>query len=53
MKQVAAAVVADFVLFANDLPVLKDAINNAQAVDLNLAHDLDYQSAIASLPQKS
>ncbi|AFZ54935.1 DUF3352 domain-containing protein [Cyanobacterium aponinum UTEX 3221] len=52
VKQVAAAVVADFVLFANDLPVLKDAINNAQAVDLNLAHDLDYQSAIASLPQK-
>ncbi|BAQ59853.1 hypothetical protein GM3708_259 [Geminocystis sp. NIES-3708] len=49
IKQVAAAVVADFVLFANDLQVLKEAINNAQAVDLNLAHDLAYQKAIASL----
>jgi hypothetical protein len=52
IKQVAAAVVADFVLFANDLQVLKEAINNAQAVDLNLAHDLAYQKAIASLTDK-
>jgi Protein of unknown function (DUF3352) len=52
IKQVAAAVVADFVLFANDLQVLKEAINNAQAVDLNLAHDSTYQKAIASLTEK-
>ena len=52
VKQVAAAVVGDFVLFANDLPVLTDAINNAQAIELNLEHDLDYQNAIASLPRK-
>lgn len=52
VKPVAAAVVGDFVLFANDLPVLKEAINNAQAVDLNLAHDADYLGAIASLPPK-
>lgn len=52
IKQVAAAVVTNFVLFANDLQVLKEAINNAQAVDLNLAHDLAYQKAIASLTAK-
>lgn len=52
IQQVAAAVVADFVLFANDLQVLKEAINNAQAVDLNLAHDQAYQKAIASLSDK-
>lgn len=51
IKQVAAAVVADFVLFANDLQVLKEAINNAQAIDLNLAHDLAYEKAMASLPK--
>jgi hypothetical protein len=52
VKQVAAAVVGDFVLFANDLPVLTDAINNAQAIELNLDHDLTYQNSIASLPEK-
>ena len=51
VKTLAAAVVGDFVLFANDLPVLIDAINNAQAVDLNLDHDLDYQNSIATLPE--
>ena len=52
VKQIAAAVVGKYVLFANDLPVLTEAINNAQAVELNLEHDLDYQNAIASLPKK-
>lgn len=52
IKQVAAAVVGDFVLFANEIQVLKEALNNAQAVDLNLAHDLAYQSSIESLPQE-
>lgn len=51
IKQVAAAVIGDFVLFANDLPVLKEAINNAQAVDLNLAHDAAYRKAIATINQ--
>ena len=51
VKKLAAAVVGDFVLFANDLPVLIDAINNAQAADLNLDHDLDYQNSIATLPK--
>ena len=52
VKKVAAAVVGNFVLFANDLPVLTDAINNAQAIELNLDHDLAYQDSLASLPQK-
>lgn len=52
IKQVAAAVVGDFVLFANDIQVLKESLNNAQAIDLNLAHDLAYQSSIESLPKE-
>ena len=51
IKQVAAAVVGDFVLFANDLPVLKEAINDAQAMDRNLAHDSAYRRAIATINQ--
>jgi hypothetical protein len=39
-----------FVLFANSPKVLRDAINNVQAVDLNLGNDPDYQRAIAALP---
>ncbi len=51
IKQVATAVIGNFVLFANDLPVLKSAINNAQAVDLNLAHNSAYQKEIATINQ--
>ncbi|HIK36446.1 MAG: DUF3352 domain-containing protein [Geminocystis sp.] len=51
-KPVAAAVVADFVVFANHLSVLKEALNNLQAVELSLAQDSDYQKSIASLPAK-
>jgi len=49
IKQVAAAVIADYALFANDLSVLKDAINNAQAINLNLEHYEPYQRAIATI----
>ena len=45
----AAAVVADYVLFANDLSVLTEAINNAQAINLNLEHYQPYQKAIATI----
>jgi hypothetical protein len=41
-----------FVLFANSPKVLRDAINNVQAVDLNLGNSTDYQKAIASLPKQ-
>lgn len=51
IPEVAASVVGNFVLFANNLTVLKDALNNAQAVNLSLAQDSRYQSAIASLPK--
>ena len=45
----ASAVVGNFVLFANHPQVLKDAINNAQAVDLNLENSLSYQNALATI----
>lgn len=47
----ASAVVGNqFVLFANSPKVLRDAINNAQAVDLNLSQQPQYQQAVAALP---
>jgi hypothetical protein len=47
----ASAVVGDrFLLFANSPRVLKNAINNVQAVELNLGNSPDYQKAIAALP---
>ncbi|MGI0491297.1 DUF3352 domain-containing protein [Alkalinema pantanalense CENA528] len=49
----ASAVVGDrFVLFANSPKVLRNAISNVQAPDLNLANSLNYQRAIAHLPSK-
>ncbi|NJM46834.1 MAG: DUF3352 domain-containing protein [Alkalinema sp. RU_4_3] len=47
----ASAVVGDrFLLFANSPNVLKNAINNVQASELNLSQSPDYQKAIAALP---
>jgi hypothetical protein len=40
----------DFVLFANDPKVLRDAINNVQAPDLNLTTSAQYQKATEQLP---
>ncbi len=47
-----AAVGDKFILFANDLKVLKDAINNVQAPDLNLNSSGQYQKATQQLPKK-
>jgi hypothetical protein len=48
----AGAVVGEgFVLFANDPKVLRDAINNVQAPDLNLTSSLEYQKATKELPK--
>ncbi|MEH2194636.1 MAG: DUF3352 domain-containing protein [Nostoc sp.] len=48
----AGAVVGEgFVLFANDLKVLRDAINNVQAPDLNLTSSPKYQKATKELPK--
>lgn len=49
----ATALVGDrFVLFANGPAVLKDAISNVQAPELNLLHSEAYQSALAALTPK-
>ncbi|MBD2247570.1 DUF3352 domain-containing protein [Nostoc sp. FACHB-888] len=48
----AGAVVGEgFVLFANDPKVLRDAINNVQAPDLNLISSPKYQKAIKESPK--
>jgi Protein of unknown function (DUF3352) len=47
------ASVGDFVLFANDPKVLRDAINNVQAPDLNLTNSTQYQKALKQLPKGS
>ena len=47
----ASAVVGDFVLFANQPQVLREAINNAQAVNLNLDHADYYQAALNTIEQ--
>ncbi|MBD2438016.1 DUF3352 domain-containing protein [Nostoc sp. FACHB-110] len=53
-NQLAAAVVGDgFVLFANNPSVVKDAINNVQAPDLNLTSSPQYQKALQQLPSAS
>ncbi|MEH2447870.1 MAG: DUF3352 domain-containing protein [Nostoc sp.] len=46
-----AVVGKDFVLFANDPKVLRDAINNVQAPDLNLTSSPEYQKATKQLPK--
>ena len=47
----ASAVVGNFVLFANQPQVIKEAINNAQAVNLNLDRASYYQSALDTIVQ--
>jgi uncharacterized protein YkvS len=51
VSRVASAVVGDFVLFANNLKVLKEAINNAQVVNLNLTHYQPYQDALKTMAE--
>ncbi|MDH6099549.1 DUF3352 domain-containing protein [Anabaenopsis sp. FSS-46] len=51
VNALSAAVVDDFVLFANDAKVLRDAINNVQAPDLNLSSSSRYQKALQQLPK--
>lgn len=46
-----ALVGKNFVLFANDPKVLRDAINNVQAADLNLTNSIQYQKATQQLPK--
>lgn len=53
-NNLAGAVVGqNFVLFANDPKVLREAINNVQAPDLNLTSSSEYQKATKELPKGS
>ncbi|RUS99705.1 hypothetical protein DSM107003_02890 [Trichormus variabilis SAG 1403-4b] len=47
----AGAVVDNFVLFANDAKVLREAINNVQAPDLNLTNSPEYEKATQQIPK--
>ncbi|MBD2692977.1 DUF3352 domain-containing protein [Anabaena catenula] len=49
----AGAVVDNFVLFANDAKVLREAINNVQAPDLNLTSSPEYQKATQQIPKNA
>lgn len=51
-EYLAGAVVGDRVLFANHPKVLREAISNVQAVDLNLTSSSQYQQALKSLPSQ-
>ena len=51
VRSIASAVVGNFVLFANNLKVLKKAINKAQVTNLNLAHYRAYQDAIKTISE--
>ncbi|MGM3305348.1 DUF3352 domain-containing protein [Anabaena sp. WFMT] len=50
-NRLAGAVVDNFVLFANDAKVLREAINNVQAPQLNLSDSPEYQKAVQELPK--
>jgi|GEM_PF-189261 len=53
LKSLYGAMIGDnFLLFANDLKVLKESVNNVQAPDLNLTSSRKYQQAIKELPEK-
>ncbi|MTJ53941.1 DUF3352 domain-containing protein [Anabaena sp. UHCC 0253] len=52
-NSLAGAVVNNFVLFANHPKVIKEAINNLQAPDLNLLSSLEYQKATQQIPKSS
>jgi len=52
-NSLAGAIVNNFVLFANHPQVIKAAINNLQAPDLNLVSSLEYQKASQQIPKNS
>lgn len=49
-SNLASGVVGNFVLFANSSQVLRDAINNAQASNLNLKNAPFYEQALDTIP---
>ena len=52
-NNLAGAVVNNFVLLANHPQVIKEAINNLQAPDLNLISSLEYQKATQKISKNS
>ncbi|OKH16140.1 hypothetical protein NIES592_00200 [Fischerella major NIES-592] len=51
-NSLAGAVIGDdFVLFANDPKVLREAINNVQGPDLNITTSSQYQQAVKQIPK--
>jgi hypothetical protein len=52
-NSLAGAVVNNFVLLANHPQVIKEAINNLQAPDLNLISSLEYQKATQQIPKNA
>ncbi|MFM2061576.1 MAG: hypothetical protein RLZZ507_1246 [Cyanobacteriota bacterium] len=52
-NSLAGAVVDNFVLFANDIKVVREAINNIQAPNLNLSSSPEYQKAVKELPKNA
>jgi Protein of unknown function (DUF3352) len=52
-NSLAGAVVDNFVLLANHPKVIREAINNLQAPDLNLLNSFEYQKAIQQIPKNS
>lgn len=46
-----AAIGDDFILFANDPKVLREAINNVQAPDLNITTSSKYQEIVKQIPK--
>jgi Protein of unknown function (DUF3352) len=47
----ASAVIGNTVLFANDIKVLRNAVNHAQVADLNLQNNTDYREALQTIPE--
>ncbi len=52
-NNLAGAVVNNFVLLANHPQVIKEAINNLQAPDLNLISSLEYHKATQEIPKNT
>jgi hypothetical protein len=50
-RLLASGIVGDYVIFANDMKVLREAINNLQVPDLNLENSPAYQSALATITE--
>ncbi len=48
-KQFASAIVGNYVLFASEGKVLRNAINTVQVPDLNLSHDPQYNEALETI----